>query len=1796
MIYTTLSAKKSIVYLNSHSTNASTILTQKNNLPAFLGHTSDEIRAKGIKVFSKKSQLIPASKIIPELSFEEAQEMLNKFNSSVLSGEQTLENYFRTATNVNDTLKTYVTTTDQQNQSVQGLMNATKAARAEQLSQNEAIRKSTLTARAGQIAFKALSASLNMLFMAGLSVAVSWLLKGMDSLVHSAENCRKRVNELMTTYKSTLNTANSNADTVEKMAEKYEELSRGVNGLGEIYSLAAKETEEYHSICNQIAEMFPDLVAGYTEEGDAILTLKGNVDQLRNAYKEAQQEAYTLLISGGKNSNSDDIVKNWKNLHNTGFFSMIFDPGADDVGGSLSTREALDQLKAVSEMTAEQYKNIVMTAYYGVSEDGQELSDSEKVLGFSHYLKKALDINADSTDEEFKSAIMKAKALAQTYQNEINSSLREIQTLANAYLMTNEDYAALDASAKNAASIVVNSISENIADGFDTSEDVGSYVASIVEIIKDSPGVKDAVSSLFSLDTSDMPLQEARKLIDLYASSIADALQEDEREFKTAFGFGGIDEAAHRLYNSVRLISDDHGTSDHREYALLAGYTERFTQSEAELWLTATRGAKNAEHAIQMYEDALAQADNLRPDWPGLTENQSKAIDDFQSRIGELTSALSSLQSGKNDPGSFTDLLQTFPELHDKTDNLDSAVQDLISTLLDDLYTTLGDGIPSSLKESLQSIADEARRTALDIKSLSDAFSDLKAVHDLQSALRQEISSGAVSASTLQRIIDQYPLMEDAVNAYCAGLLTEAGLYDLLSRQYAQDLDAFQETGRAKLYTSELFYSQCLDNNSDLVSQLAEEYGLDLRNFKNVQAAKLAGEQRLLGSMAGLWSQYYEVVLDKDGQYKIQGTPYSETYDVQNSSEYIAMEEESQKIQEYLDKLNKIFRLYNINSLEFSPGTMDSSPDSPDSAAADTEPFSEKRDWIEKLISATSSALDRLKDKISNTYLSWTLRNHSLAQSMQKTKEAIAAQQQACESYMREAAAVGLPREYIDKIQSGTLQLETVTDQALADRIREYETWHDKAARCSEAVEDLKNQLSELARQRFDNINTYFQGLMATTEKTIARLNARQNNTFKANDPSLYRKLRAQTQTLLDYNIQRAARLEEALDDAAGGGYLEAGSQAWRDMYNEILEVQNATEEYKNQLNELAQKEYDALLRPFENALTRLEQRKSLIDAMTLRLELQGHTASRGLYERQLREDQASLRSLTEQAEQLRRNMSDAAGKGMETGSDQWLEMRAALAENTSAAMELENNIQKLKNSIRELDWEKFDRLKDSLTPLDDEADFLLDLLDQDGLYDEDGSLNENGNAAAGLHTRNYYTQLELAGRYRTELDRITAELADDPYNTTLEQRQYELADACRAAARAASEEYRAVTDLARKGYQAQADALRKLTDARKELLDTEKSQYQYQKNLAEKTRNLSGIQKQLSALSGDDSEENKARIQKLSTDLDEARRDLEETTYDKWYSDQAELLDRLAEEYEELITRQTQEEQTLFQEMTASADANARQIQDTINAAARKWGYRPSDDLLSAWTTGQDGSADIAANTALQLRRLCELNEKLYRAAAALGDLGLTDYGLETTLTDETAARNFIGRLYQGLLHRQPDEDGMDFWLHRLTDGATVQDILEGFLGSPEYLALNKSPSDTILDFYQGLLGRQAEDAGYQHWMEQYHSGMTLGEIGTHGFLDSPEFLSDKMWLRLADAVPLIPALQSLPPVSPPRSGPSITFGDLHITIPIEHVNDYNDFVTQLQKDNKFERMVQDMTLGRALGQAGLAKNSYRF
>ena len=63
-----------------------------------------------------------------------------------------------------------------------------------------------------------------------------------------------------------------------------------------------------------------------------------------------------------------------------------------------------------------------------------------------------------------------------------------------------------------------------------------------------------------------------------------------------------------------------------------------------------------------------------------------------------------------------------------------------------------------------------------------------------------------------------------------------------------------------------------------------------------------------------------------------------------------------------------------------------------------------------------------------------------------------------------------------------------------------------------------------------------------------------------------------------------------------------------------------------------------------------------------------------------------------------------------------------------------------------------------------------------------------------------------------------------------------------------------------------------------------------------------------------------------------------------------------------------------------------------------------------------------------------------------------------------------------------------------------------------------------------------------------------------------------------------------------PEQTGQSISqqFGDLNIEI--DHVEDYNDFVTQLRDDPKFEKMIQAMTTDRLSGKSKLAKYKYQW
>lgn len=72
----------------------------------------------------------------------------------------------------------------------------------------------SFSAKAGKVALQALATVGNMFLMWGISKGIELAVKGIDNLIHSAEHCKERVDDLMSSYQSALDKANDNADCI----------------------------------------------------------------------------------------------------------------------------------------------------------------------------------------------------------------------------------------------------------------------------------------------------------------------------------------------------------------------------------------------------------------------------------------------------------------------------------------------------------------------------------------------------------------------------------------------------------------------------------------------------------------------------------------------------------------------------------------------------------------------------------------------------------------------------------------------------------------------------------------------------------------------------------------------------------------------------------------------------------------------------------------------------------------------------------------------------------------------------------------------------------------------------------------------------------------------------------------------------------------------------------------------------------------------------------------------------------------------------------------------------------------------------------------------------------------------------------------------------------------------------------------------------------------------------------------------------------------------------------------------
>ena len=161
---------------------------------------------------------------------------------------------------------------DGTNQSTAQLIATTNGATLSVESLTAAQKSSTLAAKAHSAALKVVSIAGNMILFTVIAKGIQLATKAIDDYIHRVERSRERTEELLSEFKKMNDTLADHKKTVSELADRYDELSKGVSlSTNDNVSLSTEEYEEFLDINEQLAQSFPELAKGIDENGNSIL-------------------------------------------------------------------------------------------------------------------------------------------------------------------------------------------------------------------------------------------------------------------------------------------------------------------------------------------------------------------------------------------------------------------------------------------------------------------------------------------------------------------------------------------------------------------------------------------------------------------------------------------------------------------------------------------------------------------------------------------------------------------------------------------------------------------------------------------------------------------------------------------------------------------------------------------------------------------------------------------------------------------------------------------------------------------------------------------------------------------------------------------------------------------------------------------------------------------------------------------------------------------------------------------------------------------------------------------------------------------------------------------------------------------------------------------------------------------------------------------------------------------------------------------------------------------------------------
>ena len=979
------------------------------------------------------------------------------------------------------------------------------------------------------------------------------------------------------------------------------------------------------------------------------------------------------------------------------------------------------------------------------------------------------------------------------------------------------------------------------------------------------------------------------------------------------------------------------------EFQLISSYDENFTLLDKYIEEEKKKATNSAdyvgdyvENAIQrIYDEAKVKSETFNDEtdistfkdaWSGTTDDvKEKLLDMVKS--GEITTKV--LES-----------TEEYKTLLDKTSLSAAQVKDEITNLLNatDKLAGASKGM-SNLENPYEEFKKNGFVSAETLSGLADSvFGDLDSFNLFEKIVGDPTSTKQKIQKAFDDIAKDYLLHQNTLSAlteenkqkYIANL-KQMGITN--AEQFVQDfqnikneeINVINQAERnymaylnSKGKANEISAEQIAKQNGGLIKSLGSAYKSDYDNWCDLLSKKANAYNDFVDALSKSGINYDDSLTTRGNADKYVNQGHSANENAEMYTKAAEADRASYEAEQAKKKLKLDYKKISTSfggGYSFGSGKSGSGSGGSGSSNSDTK---QTVDWISRLLDVLQKKIDATKAKFENLFTLKSKKNNLNTQ-INQTKALLTATNKAADKYKKQADKVGLSSSLKKKVQSGDYNISNYSSET-ADKIQKYQDYYDKYKELKQQADELTTDIRNLRTERYQ---LYIDDAEAKIAKSQAYAELDAGNFKEQNKHLEYQKKQIKEQ--YKYQIKIAK------------------------LNKDSIEVAKLKAELQKELNDLTKQEFDNIANTYDKQIGLNNNKIQAFQDQISLLEAKGQQIGSALYTKQMSLNNVNEKKLIAEREKLIAKLEE-----IPKNTDDWYEAQDKLFAVDGELTQIQIDNANLQKSINQLKFDRFDDLLAKLNDIVDETDFLIDMLDSDNFFDDNGNMTSDGVTAMGLTAQNYDTYLAIADKYKEQIAELNSAYKSggvdlETYNDKM--REYQQGQ--QSAIKSANDAKKAVIDYVKQGLDAQNDALAEAIEKQKELLESEKDLKSFQDQLADSNKTIADIQKQINALESDNSEENRKKLQQLKADLANAQKDQEDLLYDRSISDQEDALDQMLKNSQEQAENYLKDSGKVFMDSLTYVNSHTEQVSQNLEKIAKDTGYDISTYITNAWEDG---------------------------------------------------------------------------------------------------------------------------------------------------------------------------------------------------------------------------------------------------